>query len=354
MKILWKWDFNSEAQRIIHTAHQIIINFYQKNNFYILPFKKYKYLCNGENIVYFPKINTKKINNFWKKVKNVNISVWPLIKNKYLINYLINYLKNDLKLKPINNEKLINSWKKIEKKVIKTIFYIFNNKKDKIKKIIIYPTYFGTSLSFNNYEKNNNEIKIFLRCDQKPLKIIEGILSSLLTNDLIKNYHASWRERELIIDFLIQNTRLYSLIKTTYPNDSFYSTTKIINRNQINTRLKKKTISFLKEIGIFSLNSNNNNIYNKLFSIYINKKKLTNLTWKERRVLKLFKEKKDDIVSFEDISNIIFRKNEEEYSLFAIYKFMSRLRKKLKENNIDDKIIETVRKKGFVLNLKKL
>lgn len=56
----------------------------------------------------------------------------------------------------------------------------------------------------------------------------------------------------------------------------------------------------------------------------------------------------NNVVSFDQISDIIFV-NEEKFSLFALAKFIQRLREKLEMNGISGSFIQTLRGKGYLL-----
>ena len=61
-------------------------------------------------------------------------------------------------------------------------------------------------------------------------------------------------------------------------------------------------------------------------------------------------EKQGEIVTYDEISEILF-KTEEEYSLYAISKTIQRLRDKLEKNGISGNLIQTLRKKGYLLKI---
>ena len=80
----------------------------------------------------------------------------------------------------------------------------------------------------------------------------------------------------------------------------------------------------------------------------IYKKPVVNLNPTEKILLKHFIEKENQVVSFDEIADIIF-KSDEEYSLYAIAKKIERLRNKLEENGISGSYIQTLRGQGYLL-----
>ncbi|MBI4225853.1 helix-turn-helix domain-containing protein [Candidatus Roizmanbacteria bacterium] len=340
MKTEWVWSLESEAQRIVHTAKQMSTGFYQSQGFLVLP---QQYLKLNKDIVVFPDLKVESISIFWSKVGKANINDFPVSKDKTLIDRIIKNLKS-VNLKEPKVAKLKTLWNMSQIQIDKQIEAVLG-KTGLIKKLIIFPSNFGTSVSFNVPEAFPAEIKLFLRFDQDVYSLVEGVLSALLQYQLVLKYDASWKERELLVDWLVRDSSIGLLLKKLQPISEILTTTEVIQKKQY-SRLKKLSGDFLKKLkvpGKFK-----HNLSTKKFSIFLGANKLGNLTWKERRVLLLLNQNRGDIVSQDKISEIIFR-DEQQFSLYALAKFFQRLRKKLEENGIPGNIIETVRKRGYVL-----
>ncbi len=84
--------------------------------------------------------------------------------------------------------------------------------------------------------------------------------------------------------------------------------------------------------------------------IYIGEKEITRLlTPKERNFMNLMLSSKKKIVARDLVAQAIWGKNwEEKYSDWAIDRLAHRIRKKIKTLGIDDKLLKTVKKKGFI------
>src|SRR3990167_8431261 len=79
----WEYSLDTEAERILHIAHQMSAGFFRVNNFYVLPLH-YK-TTQQASFVKFPDLPFNTIPRFWKKAKQLNIYSWvPLINNKGL------------------------------------------------------------------------------------------------------------------------------------------------------------------------------------------------------------------------------------------------------------------------------
>ena len=340
IKAKWRWSLESEAQRIVHCAKQISAGFYQSKGFIVLPPQFVKL---NRDIVLFPQLKSDSIPSFWSRVNKANISDIPVSKDKDLIDQIVKIL-NILNLKEPAMGKLKNLWTKNQDQIISQIETVIG-KKNLIKKLTIYKSNFGTSVSFNIPISSPSEIKLFLRADQDIYSLVEGILSALLQHQLILNYDASWKERELLIDWLVRDSTIGSLLKKLQPVSGILSTTEVIQKKQY-SRLKRFSVDFLKRLkvpGKFKYNFST-----KKFSIFVGGNKLSNLTWKERRILLLLTQNRGDVVSTDKISEVIFR-DEHDFSLYALAKFFQRLREKLEENGVPGNLIETVRRKGYLM-----
>lgn len=340
VKTEWVWSLESEAQRIIHTAKQMSTGFYQSQGFLVLP---QQYLKLNRDIVVFPDLKTDSIARFWSKVGQANINDMPVSKDKELIDGIVGYLK-DLKLNEPKMEKLKALWNKSQNQINEKIEAVLG-KSGLISKLIIHPSNFGTSVSFNVPKGFPAEIKLFLRFDQDVYSLVEGILSALLRYQLVLKYDAAWKERELLVDWLVRDSSIGLLLKKFQPTSEIPTTTGVIQKKQY-SRLKKLSDDFLKKLktpGKFQ-----HNLTTKKFSVYLGGNKLLDLTWKERRVLLLLNQNRGDVVSQDKISEIVFR-DEQHFSLYALAKFLQRLREKLEENGIPGNIIETVRRRGYLL-----
>lgn len=348
MKIKFIWSLKTEIIRIIYTSQSIQSNFYQKNNFYILPFPIKKHIIRKyhSNIVIFPNLNFNKISNYWKKIQNINISCWDICKDKNLINQISDQLK-ELNLPPPNTNLLKKNWKKIQNIFFKKLKQILGEELQ-IEEIIIYPTYFGSTMSYNVINKYSRKIKIYLRIDQDIISIIKGILSSLLSEKIFFNIKPSFMEKEFLINWLIYKSSLKKIFKSFLKKSNFKPTSSIIKNKQEIKILKKISNNFLKKFNFNNLEINNFYIKNNL--IYFDDKPfdLYNFTWQEKRVLFNFIKNKNKIISFDEIYALI-SKNQNNFSLYALAKFIERLRKKLESKKINPSVIKTIRKQGYVL-----
>ncbi len=332
MKTAWEWSLELEAKRLAHIARNISTGFYDLNGFVVLP---PKYLKQNSEIVVFPDIDIKSISNFWNRVKKVDTKDWTKFEDKDLLEKIVDLLIVNRISEP-NVSKLKRIWERAEKAVIKEIERVLNLTAP-ISSVSIYPSNFGPGGSFNVHNKSPYKIELFIRFDKSIHTIAEGIISSLIQNDLLNTLGANFVEKEIMIDWLVNNSSINKVIDIYESKDKFVPTSKIISKKQ-RSELHIASKDFLRKLRVTDFS--NLNKYDL--------KHLDNLNWQEKRIIQLFIDNKGKIVDFDAIGQVIF-KDENEYSPWAIAKFMQRLREKLEKNGISGSYIQTIRKKGYTL-----
>ncbi len=334
----WEYSLDTEAKRILHTAHQTYVGFYKNNGFIVLPKKVTTF---NSNTVVLPELDFNSIPKFWKLVSKIDIYANPMVIDSNLLSKFNELLsRQKLQIPDYNRTKEI--WEKAEKEIIEVIYDVLPDKKGKIKKITINPTKTGTVCSFDWTE--NGEYFVLLRDDQGIHKIVEALVTSLTREDVYEKLSGLWQESEIIADFLITQTKIAKVLEKYDGVDKYTATIKSLR---------------VKDVG--KLNTLSDEYYRKLrmpnydtpFSLNgltpeINKKPIQNLTHSEKQIMYLLIKKSNGIVSFDEIADTIF-KNDDNFSLFALAKFIQRLREKLEKNGISGSFIQTLRGKGYLL-----
>lgn len=338
VKTIWEYSEQTEALRLLHAAHQISVGFYKINNFIVLPFVP---KTKGLNFVTFPDLAYNTIPRFWEKVKYLNIVDLPVKADSELVKSVMDLLRS-ARLPNPQFSTLKNIWGEIQDKIVETIYKIMPSKSGCIKKIIIYPTAFGTGASFNWINKKG-EVIMYIRQDKSIASIVEAIVTSITRQDIYKKLEGMWQESEIISDWLVTESALSPIIKR-YNSEGFVPTMKGVRIKQ-QAKLLSKSDEFYKKLGfpstesIFGLNG---------LTPEVNKKPVENLSTTEKVILKLLIQKAGGIVSFDDLGNEIF-KNDQNFSLYAITKSIERLRNKLEANGVSGSYIQTLRGKGYLL-----
>lgn len=339
MKTVWEYSIKSEAERLIHCAHQIIVGFYKTNNFIVLP---YNPGVKNTHIVTFPDISYTKIHRFWKSVKKVNVHTLPLRCDPKLVSDVSEVLKS-FNLPELQFKKVKELWQKAEKDIIHEIYKVLPEKNNTIKRITIYPTLFGTSSSFNWIEKNG-EIIMYLREDQGIHTLTESIVTALTRKDVYDKLGGLWEESEIITDYLITETSIAKVLQKYESNNKYTPTLKGV-RIKEQAKLIQQSNEFYKKLSIPSFDKPFS--YNGLVPEILGKP-VENLTLAEKNLLLNLIKNSNSLTTIDTIGNAIF-KTEDNFSLYAIAKTIQRLRDKLETNGISGSYIQTLRGKGYVL-----
>lgn len=341
MKSLTTWEYSekTEAERLIHCAHQIIVGFYKTNNFIVLP---YNPNIDKAHIVTFPDLKYTKIPRFWEQAKKVDVNNKLVVDNQYLVTSISNIIQ-EAKLEKVDFKKTKELWSKVQNQVLNEIYRVLPSKKDKIKKITIYPTLFGTSCSFNWIDEKG-EIIIYLRENQGIHAITEAIITSLTRDDVYTKLEGLWSESEIIIDFLVTQTSIAKILQKYEPAENYIPTLKGVRIKQ-HAKLLSESEEFYVKLGIpsFTKPFGYNGLIPELFG-----KPVENLTITEKKVLLNLIRKSNTVIEIDEIGDVMF-KSEDNFSLYAISKTIQRLREKLEANGISGSYIQTFRGKGYLL-----
>ena len=339
-KTNWKYSLETEAERVLHCAHQMVTGFYRANNFHVLPLK---HPLASVKTVSFPDLPYNKIPRFWNIARKTDVLNLPMKTDRKVVNALVSLLEKEKIEKP-NYTNLVKPWEKAEKNVLSEIERIIPGKKGKIDSIKIYPTSFGTSSSFNKVTKYPAKVIMYLRQDQDIYTLTEALLSAITRDDVFKELKGIWNESELLVDWLITKSSISKVLERYQPDKKFIPTlTK--TRTQQSAKLLKESDRFYKKLGV--------PITEKVFkpngkSPIINGKAAENLTLKETELLNFFIKNQNKVISFDKLADIIFS-DYDDFSLWAITKTIERLRNKLEENGVSGSYIQTLRGQGYLL-----
>ena len=183
-----------------------------------------------------------------------------------------------------------------------------------------------------------------MREDQGIYAITEAILTTLTRRDVYEQLSGNWAESELLVDWLVTKSTIHEVLKKYDPGFNFLPTLKGTREKQ-SAKLLNISDNFYKKLGLPTSN--------KVFGIKnseptIHKNHANNLTHTEKVILKLLIEKANNVASFDELGNILF-KSEDDFSLYAISKQIERLRNKLEANGVSSSYIQTLRGQGYLL-----
>lgn len=339
----WDYSLETEAKRVLHSAHQIAVGFYELNNFLVLPFGSKTKETKETNVIFLPDLPYLSINNFWDRVKTINISHFPINAPAELLEEVSELLKSANLPKPdYDNAEAL--WRKNEKEIIESIYNVMSDSAGKIKKITVYPTVLGTGVSFNLPSSFPAEVFIYLREDQGLSALTEAILTSLTRRDVYMKLEGLWQESELLVDWLVHFSAVSDTLRKVGVKEDYMGTIKAVRVKQ-QSGLQRASEDFLKRLGI---SGERKGFEAKNGDILVDKKALRNLTPREYQILGSLVRNQGGVVSLEDLGDMLF-KDDESYSLYAISKTIQRIREKLEENGVSGSYIQALRGRGYIL-----
>jgi len=315
MEISWKFSIEDQIDRYIESALKVRTGFYQHHRFYLLPFMPEKF---RNRVVFLPKTN------FLLNLKTKNQKIKSEDKKE-----ILKVCENILWKQKGKINKLEGDFGKTKHNLIPKLISKFP--KSKNLSVTICPSFFG---SLGSYELEKGKNEIMPRYDRK-IKNIWQLLITALTHYYFYGHNAClnekskiWRQKQILAAKLHQELGF---------TDKPRGLVKILD-NAYSAKLAKISSNYYKELG-FPVN-------NKLSEI----QSLDNLTQKEHLVLDLLIKKRNEIVSFDEMAEVLWKDDlEEKYSLYAITKLVERIRSKLKARGFEENLIHTQRGKGYLL-----
>lgn len=326
MKINWNYSLETEAERIVHTARQMIVGFYRLNGFNVLPYQE-------ENSVYLPELEYNKIPRFWEKMKKIDVYHLPIVVEEEIVEWLVAMLQEKKYNAP--NISLTNEvWDKLEEEFFKSLGEVILGAKNLIKSITVHPTLFGTKMSFNVLDSDRNDLIVYLRDDQDvTYGLAEAILSAVTRDSFYKNLEGSWQESEILVDWLISESSIGRIINKYHDLENFRPTIKGTRMKQ-QARMLKESEDYYRKLGIVNVDLPN--------------RKVEGMTTRESLIFDLLKQNINTVVSFDEIAKLMSG-TEDDFSLYAISKIIQRIRDKMEMNGISGSFVQTMRGKGYML-----
>ncbi len=330
MKTYWDYSPVTEAHRLLHAVQGISTGFYRLNNFIVLPFPSKE----APNTVIIPDLPYVSINRFWDRVKKINADTIPINIPKRLEKQTLALIQKISFSPPPTDIRKI--WAEYQIPIMNLIYQILPPKKNAVKNLYIWQTNFGTSCSFS-WGKNSANIYIWLRKDATITNIVEALLTSLTRFDVFHELEFNWSESEAIVDWLLTYSPIAEYLKKIDPDYTRGITLKNTRANQFGTLIQKSQV-FLARIGVTVPDQNQiKNIDTSAFSL------------REKQLLNLLITRSPQLVTIDEIANLIFGSQSENFSLYAISKSVQRLRDRLEDHGISGSFIQTKRGEGYLL-----
>lgn len=342
IETIWEYSPDKEVLRVLGIAQAIASGFFKIKNWLLVPYgSKYQGL---HNVITFPDLPYNTIHRFWQRAfTQVSSEKLPVEVDPNFLKEVSSLLEKFPLAEP-KYQKLKDLWEKVDDEVYEALAKVIPDFYNKIDKIIIEPTVLGAWASFDVAKKFPTTVRIYLREDATLSMLVWSIISDITRNEIYSDLEGSWEESQIISDWLITKSTLSEILSKYEPKESLSFSLKYLRTKQ-NKQVIRESQEFYKKLGA-PLNSKTFEIVNE--KILANNKSLEKLAVKEESVLRLLIDSHDRVISFDEIGNYIFD-SEDDFSPWAIAKFIQRLRDKLEENGISGSIIQTVRGQGYLL-----
>ena len=357
MKTLVEYSDYTEYQRILFICRCVKSGFYKSKNFFLLP-----YLLRNPRAIFLPKLDIFGDKDFFSdlSINAQDVYTTPFSqRSKYYQHKIISELKQNNLIydnEVIKDIPSIKLWENVSLEFFTLCDKIFPGLFEGYTKVIIRPTKFGSICSQFSSTSNSESICIYIREDADLNNIIEAILMVPLNltgkKRILENL--TWEEREVIIDFLINNSILGHINKR-----SEGISIKKLKDN------KKRTIPILRDNSYIKIIEESNKYFETLgfsndYKITISARKITinnvdiPFSRSEDKVFRLLFRNRNDIVSLEEIGKTLWLDNiSKKFSLFAITKLIQRMRAKIEKNGVNSSFIGTQRNRGFIMKYSK-
>ena len=330
-----------ESQRLLNVYWSLGHNIYSEHGFFVLPYKVPK----NTHVIYLPPLKrVKDVKNIVKILSlhdriNIPTENQELIKLAGKIEIKIN---SNEKINKENITSVEKEWKNIEGAFEDYFVSLFPQFRKSQLKLNIYWTQYGSLMSYNRplVQGLLNQATIFLRDDMGVPQIVEGFLSSMLSQRF-EEREMSWLQRETVVDFLGLDTNLKHLIQN-------FSPTVLYDKNQstgLDAKIINDSAKYLRSLDLEyqTLISVKNEI------VYVHgKPSKIPFGGIERKFLELLINKPSEPVSYFDIADQIWPNNEDSFSLWALSQLAYKIKNKLRKNNLNPEIIRNVRGIGYI------
>jgi len=326
-KLRYVSNKETEIERIVHTAKQMWSGFYFKKGFAILP----KLIGNPAICVVFPDIGIETIPEIGEKLKNIKLN-FPIEMTDDFRSEI------DKKFEYTKIERTAEKeWKKIEADFWEVIGVLVPRMVETVEEIEVRTTRYGTIGSYQFLNKKSNKMIVYVRSDGNVANLAEAIVTGLVY-PYLGEMGMIWEEGEAMVDFVLTNSKL------SYVFSKYEPTLRGLRENNLE-KLRDESKKYLKKMGIFLekpivINGGKIELYGKEIDRY--------LTVKQRRLMRLMLEK-EEIITFDEVAKILWNDDENKFSLWAMNKYIERLRNKLMTLGLSPLVLKTLRGRGICL-----
>lgn len=333
MKLEIHYEKDFQIQLYISLCQSVVNKFFAQNRHILLPYRT-------EDYWFLPDYNLFADPQFKEELENIRLNSYFDFYNEYLYNEVSKVFGEYVSEKEISKD--ISLLNKHKNDIFKFIENIFTNT-NQVDTIYVIPSKIGTVGSFGKSQTANG--KYILYCSYRI-----GHIEHLPTTILAAFIQISCNFNETIFQDFVERQKLIEFFQSYTKLGAIFGKPKSLTTLQIMDGDKSQYIidsaKYLAKMGYpaqscFSYDKDN---------IYFNGKAILGMQEKEFQVLKLLIDRKNTIVSFDDIAQAYWKIDwREKFSLFGITKVIEKIRKSLIANGIKFEVISTIRKRGYSL-----
>lgn len=324
----------TEAERVIHTAKQAWAGFYTKKGFVVLP----QLGTERDGVVVLPDIGLEKIDNISEFLQRTKLN-FPIETDKEFFVKVVSKLEID-GVDEVIVSHIQKEWEKIEGEFWRVLRVLIPESVKRLKSLEIRVTEYGSVSSYKFLSELDNDLIVYLRKDAGVSNLAEAILTGLVY-PYVNTMGLTWEEGEAVVDFALKNSVLSKVL-------GIYVPTLVGLRNIKSREMLETSKKYLVGLGIrleTSLKIANSRI--ELYGKLIEK----DLTDKQSRLLRGLLESDKRLLTFDEMGIILWGDDENKYSLWALNKFIERLRNKLVNLGMSPYNLKTLRGRGCCLDI---
>lgn len=331
-KATFKWDLDTETERILQASVNTANGFYLSKGFYVLD----KRTNQDSACIYLPNFNPTQYASYWDEIKKAPTQI-PVKISKELYEFVKTSIPAIVKIDNKQKAKFEKDWKKIEKDFWKALSFIFPECTTLISELEVRITSFGSVSSYSYLiQPKNNKLITYLREDFEIGQLAEVIITSIYHHSE-HNSPVGWEYAESVTDFILQKTNLRNLFPKYVPT--------LCNLSFGSLKIKQSKL-YLSDLGVPEIAKPTI----KNGQLFLNNQNIEEqFTKSQANILKLLINNKNIAVFYDDIADLIWGQNSaDKYSIWAISKHMNRLRDRMIKLGVTTSDIHAVRGRGYL------
>lgn len=335
-RLMAKWLNGSvyDAARVAGTFLEVKEQFFQHHNFVVLPYP-------SAHSVFLPDIDY----SSFIAVKHAP-TYHPGEFSPELLAAIQRLLDTYPSIKKVDHSDIQTQFEYIQPQLEQSLKMLFPHLYKNIKSMTLITTAYGSEGSFD-YKKEGNNYHLFIwirttgiSSDSIIAQLIHCIVSVfvLISTKVADSKTAAWKQREAIVDFLLQHTQLHDLW------NQVYQTLRVVESKQKSQKISADSHQYLHKLKATITPPR----ISKKGEIYrVDSIALEHLNVKEEQLLSILYSHKNTFVDKDTLYEALY--GEDGGSDWSLSKLIERLRNKIENAGILYPIILTSRRQGYKL-----